>query len=47
MSNQLLLLYDELCEISGHFINMLVLVTFVHFSGYSLNEGLMGKYIAN
>lgn len=33
--------------ITGYFINMLVIVTFVHFSSYSLNEGVMGKYIAN
>lgn len=34
----IIILYNELCEITGYFTNMLVLVSFVPFSSLSLGK---------
>lgn len=41
------LLYKKLSEIIRYFTSILFLVTSVHFSIYSLNEGAKGNYTAN
>lgn len=38
---------QKLWEIVWYFTSILFLVTFVHFSIYTLNEGAMENYIAN
>lgn len=41
------LLYKKIWEVIRYFTSILFLVTFVHFSIYSLNEGAVENYIAN